>query len=56
MKSISASIVVLAAALLLLGGSYIPHSDTELFVQGVGCVVGLLGMGGWLFTLQEKKN
>jgi hypothetical protein len=54
MKSISASIIVLAAAILILGGSYIQHNDTQLFVQIVGCGVGLIGLGGWLVSFREK--
>ena len=41
MKAISASIVILAAAVLLLGGSHIQHSDTKLFVQTIGCGVAV---------------
>lgn len=48
MKSISASIIVLTAGILILGGSHIQHSDTKLFVQIVGCIVGVIGLGGWL--------
>ena len=54
MKPISASIIVLAAAILLVGGSHIQHSDTKLFVQVVGCAVGLIGLGGWFVSLREK--
>ena len=49
-KHISAAIIVLAGAVLLLGGSFIRHGDTQLFVQGVGCVVGALGLVGWIFS------
>jgi len=56
MKAISASIVVLAAAILLVGGSFIQHSDTKLFVQVVGCAVGLLGLGGWLVSLRDAQK
>ena len=56
MKAISASIVVLAAAILIVGGSHIQHSDTKLFVQIVGCVVGLIGLGVWFFSLRDKQT
>jgi len=55
MKAISASIVVLAAAILLATGSYIQHSDTKLFVQAVGCVVGLIGLGVWVVSFRENQ-
>ena len=54
MKAISASIVVLAAAILIVGGSHIQHSDTKLFVQIVGCAVGLIGLGDWYVSLRDK--
>jgi len=54
MKSISASIVILAASVLILGGSWIPHSDTQMFVQAAGCVFGALGFWGWLGCMKEK--
>jgi hypothetical protein len=54
MKAISASIVVLAAAILITGGSHIQHSDTKLFVQIVGVIIGLMGLGGWLVSFREK--
>ena len=55
MKAISASIIVLAAAILIVGGSHVQHGDTKLFVQVVGCGVGLLGLRGWLVSLKEKQ-
>jgi len=56
MKSISASIIVLAAAILLVGGSHIQHNDTKLFVQVVGCVAGLIGLGGWFVSLKPDGS
>ncbi len=56
MKSISASIIVLAATILLVGGSHIQHSDTKLFVQGVGCGVGLIGLWGWFVSFKQKES
>jgi hypothetical protein len=56
MKAISASIIVLAASVLLLGGSFIAHSDTKLFVQAVGCVVGAVGLWGWCVCIRERKS
>jgi hypothetical protein len=54
MKPISASIIVLAAAILLVGGSHVQHGDTKLFVQVVGCGVGLAGLWGWFVSFKEK--
>ena len=52
MKSISASIIVLAGAILLVGGSHVQHDDTQLFVMIVGCAVTLIGLGGWYFSMK----
>jgi hypothetical protein len=51
MKSISASIIVLAGAILLLGGSQI-RGETGGFIMLAGCVVGLIGLGGWFVSLR----
>ena len=56
MKEISASIIVLAAAILLVGGSHVQHSQTQAFVQIVGCVVGLMGLGGWIVSFRDERN
>jgi hypothetical protein len=53
MKSISASIIVLAAAILILGSSHFT-GDTQLFVMVVGCGVGVAGLLGWFTSLKEK--
>ena len=50
-KHISAAIIVLAGAILVFGGSWlIRHDDTRLFVQFVGCVIGAVGLVGWIFS------
>ncbi len=56
MKSLSAAIVILASVLLLLGGSYHHHDDSGLFLQFVACIIGLFGLGGWLFSLKENPD
>lgn len=56
MKAVSSSIIVLSAAILIAGGSYIQHSDTRLFVLVVGCVTGLIGLGGWFVSLGDKQT
>ncbi|MDB6153551.1 MAG: hypothetical protein JWL90_2004 [Chthoniobacteraceae bacterium] len=54
MKLLSSSIIVLSGAILITGGSFIQHSDTKLFVQIVGCVIGLVGLVGWFASFKEK--
>jgi hypothetical protein len=56
MKAISASIVVLAGAVLLTGGSLVGHTDTALFVQAVGVLVGVVGLVGWFFAVQNRSE
>jgi hypothetical protein len=56
MKLISSSIIVLAGAILLVGGSHIAHNDTALFVQIVGCAVGLIGLGGWILSFKKEES
>lgn len=54
MKSISASIIVVTGSSLVLGGSFIPHGDTAMFVQIVGVGVIAAGLWGWFLGLREK--
>ena len=56
MRYISAAIIVLAGAVLLLGGSYIGHGDTKLFVQAAGCGVGIIGIIGWFTMLHATAD
>ena len=53
MKSISAAIIVVIAAALLLGSAVIAHHDTALFVQVVGCIVGI---ADWFVSLRTTKR
>jgi hypothetical protein len=54
-KHLSAAIIVLAGAVLLLGGSWlIRHADTKLFIQVVGCIVGVVGLVGWVFSTTKN--
>jgi hypothetical protein len=53
-KHISAAIIVLAGAILILGGSFIRHGDTKLFVQVVGCIFSTIGLVGWLLSTSKK--
>ena len=55
MKAISASIIVLAAVILILGGAHI-NTDTGLFVEVLGCGVGLCGLIGWFLILKDKQT
>ena len=56
MKSISAAIIVAVAAALLFGGAFIAHDDTALFIQVVGCMVGIVGIAGWFVSLRTTTR
>ena len=56
MKSISASIIVLAGAGLVVGGAYVRHSDTSTFVMFVGCVLALAGLVGWFRAFRDIEK
>ena len=53
-KHMSAAVIVLAGAILLLGGSFIRHNDTQVFVQAAGCVVLAIGLYGWFVSVADK--
>ena len=56
MRAVSASILVLASAVCLTGGSYIPHDDTALFVQVAGVLIGIVGLVGWVVAYVKHDN
>ena len=54
-KHMSAAIIVLAGAILLLGGSFIRHGDTQTFVQFTGTVCIAVGLLGWFFGSPKRS-
>ena len=55
MKSISASIIILAGALLVLGALFNERNGGDsAVVLFVGCGVALAGFYGWFVSLKEK--
>jgi hypothetical protein len=56
MKAISASIVVLAGAIVFAQGVTIQHSDTQLFVCLVGGALGLAGLSFWMAAILNKSE
>jgi hypothetical protein len=56
MKSVSAAIIVVAAAALLFGSAFIAHDHTALFIQIVSCIVGIVGIAGWFVSLRTTKR
>lgn len=51
MRSISASIIVLAGTLCFAIGALIRHGDTQLFVCTVGLIIAGAGLFGWFRLL-----
>lgn len=56
MKSISASIITLSGAVVLVGGSFVSHNQTQGFLQIVGSVVGLIGLVVWFRAIQQSEG
>jgi hypothetical protein len=54
MKSISASIIVLAGAVAFSTGATIQHDQTQMFVCSVGLLLGLVGLSGWVVMLNRE--
>lgn len=53
MRTVSASIVVLAGALILSVGSLVSHSDTQMTMQLIGGGVGVFGLVVWHREMQQ---
>ena len=56
MKSLSASIIVLAGMLCFAIGGIIQHGDTQLFVCTVGLLVAGAGLFGWFQLLNAPHR
>ena len=56
MKCISASIVLLSGAIILTGGSFVAHNQTQGFLQFVGGAIGLVGLAAWFMALKQLKD
>ncbi len=56
MKGISASIIVLAGTILIVGGAYARAEGIQLFLMSVGCLVGLFGLAGWYVSLSDRQT
>ena len=56
MKCISASIVVLAGAIVLVGGSHVGHDQTQGFLQMLGSTLGAVGLVVWFKTLKSSQE
>jgi hypothetical protein len=54
MKAISASIVVLAGAIVYAAGSLTGHGDTQVVTCLIGAVVLLIGLYGWFLACARK--
>ena len=55
MKSLSASIIVLAAAILIASGGHMRSSDSANLSIYTGLLIGLGGLITWVVTLTKEK-
>jgi hypothetical protein len=56
MKAISASIVVMAGAILFSAGQMLNHPDSGMVTCLVGATVGIIGLVGWFRAMTEKSE
>lgn len=56
MKTLSASIVVVAGSAIFIRASFISHDGTNLFVSAVGCTVLGIGMYAWIHEMKNPQN
>jgi len=54
-KSLSASIIVLAAAILIASGGHMRSSDSANLSIYTGLLIGLGGLITWVVTLTKEK-
>ena len=53
MKSISASIIVLAGAITFSTGAMVSHGDTQAVVMLAGAAIGIYGLIAWQKNTQQ---
>lgn len=56
MRSIGASIVILAGVSAMTACGFIRHDDTQVFVGIMGGLVAASGFAVWFWSLQDSKN
>jgi hypothetical protein len=54
MKQISASIIVLAAAIIIVGSSHFDDPRATPVIFGIGIGVCVVGLRGWFISMKEK--
>lgn len=55
MRSIAASIIVFGSCVVFAAAGFVRHSDTNLFLNAVGMIVGVIGLIGW-FTASKNDD
>lgn len=56
MNAVSSAIIVFAAAVMITGGSFVDHDQTQLFLQATGCVTGIIGFRAWFVACRENSD
>jgi hypothetical protein len=54
MKAISSSIIVFAAVMLIIAGLF--TRDGQGFSIIVGCILGVIGLSGWILSMGDKEK
>jgi hypothetical protein len=56
MKAISSSIIVFAAAMLIIAGSFNRDGNAQSFLVIAGCILGVIALAGWILSMGDKQK
>ena len=56
MRSIAASILILAASILFVGATFTTNNASSFVLSVIGCIVGGIGLIDWFFSAAEADK
>lgn len=56
MRSLASSIIILASCVVFSAAAFVQHSDTNLFLNGVAVIVGVVGIHGWFTSARDSSS
>ena len=56
MKSMSASLIIVAGVGCLIASALSRHGDTSVFIGGCGVLVTIAGFAGWVHALRTPAS